>query len=75
MITDFFDGPSDYPLVVAKFDYTSRTDADLSFAKGDILCIINSDDDDWWLAGNSSNEEGYIPSSYVAEYQSLDSQK
>jgi len=51
---------------VAKFKYSSRTNDDLGFKKGEMLYILNTDDDDWWLARNKSNKEGYIPSNHVA---------
>ena len=67
---------SSYPLFVAKFDYASRTDDDLGFKKGDSLYIINTDDDDWWFAkAKHSNQEGYIPSNYVAEFNSLEAEE
>ena len=56
------------PVVVAKYDYSARTDGDLGFKRGDLLFIMNSDDEDWWLArAKHSGQEGYIPSNYVAE--------
>ena len=56
------------PVVVAKYDYSARTDGDLSIQRGDLLYIMNSDDEDWWLArAKHSGQEGYIPSNYVAE--------
>ena len=49
---------------MAKFDYLSRTEEELGFVKGEILCVLNTDDEDWWLARNTSNDEGYIPSNH-----------
>ena len=55
-------------LFVAKYDYSARTDRDLSIQRGDLLYIMNFDDEDWWLArAKHSGQEGYIPSNYVAE--------
>ena len=62
---------SNYPLFIAKYNYTARTDFDLSFKKGDLLHIVRVDDDGWWLARRSNSQEGCIPSSYVKEYKSL----
>jgi hypothetical protein len=59
---------------VALFDYTARTDRDLSFKKCDIL-QVNEDDkktNGWWLA-TLEGKRGYIPSSYVARLDSIDS--
>lgn len=65
-----------YPLFVGKYDYSSRTDDDLSFKKGDLLYIINTDEGDWWFAkSKQTGQEGYIPNNYVAEYKSLDAEE
>ena len=65
-----------YPLFVGKYDYSSRTDDDLSFKKGDLLYIINTDEGDWWFArSKSTGQEGYIPNNYVAENDSLDAKE
>ena len=54
------------PLFVGKYDYSSRTDDDLSFKKGDLLYIINRDEGDWWYARSKhSGQEGYVPSNLV----------
>ena len=61
------------PLYVGKYDYSARTAEDLSFKKGDLLYILNTDDEDWWFARTKhSGQEGYIPSNYVGEYNTLD---
>ena len=55
-----------YPIHAAIYDYTSRTDEDLNFEKGDLLCIINAEDNDWWFArSEKTGMEGYIPSNYI----------
>jgi len=60
-----------YPVFIGKYSYSARTNVDLSFKKGDLLCIIRNDDDGWWLAQTKdSSQQGYIPSSYVKEYKS-----
>jgi len=65
-----------YPLFVGKYDYSSRTDDDFSFKKGDLMYIINNDDDDWWLARvKHSGQEGYIPSNYVVDFNLLDAEE
>ena len=62
-----------YPTFVAKYDYDARIHEDLSFKKGDLMYIINSDEGDWWHAhSKNSGNEGYIPSNYVTEYKPLD---
>ena len=65
-----------YPLFVAKYGYASRTDDDLGFKKGDSLYIIDMDDSDWWLAkAKHTGRQGYIPSNYVAEFNSLEAEE
>ena len=62
-----------YPLYVGKYEYSARTAEDLSFKKGDLLYILNTDDEDWWFArAKHSGQEGYIPSNHVGEYNTLD---
>ena len=65
-----------YPIFVGKANYDSRTDDDLSFRKGDLMYIINTDEGDWWFArSKDGGKEGYIPSGYVTEYKSLDDEE
>ena len=65
-----------YPLFVAKYGYASRTDDDLGFKQGDSLYILDMDDSDWWLAkAKHTGQEGYIPSNYVAEFNSLEAEE
>ena len=67
---------SNYPLFVGKYDYSSKTDGDLNFKKGDLLYIINTDEGDWWFArSKSTGQEGYIPNNFVTEYNSLDAEQ
>ena len=37
--------------VVAKYDYSPRTDEDLSLTKGEVLTVFD-DSGDWWFARN-----------------------
>ena len=65
-----------YLLFVGKYDYSSRTDDDLSFKKEDLLYIMNTDEGDWWYArSKATGQEGYIPNNYIAEYKSLDAEE
>lgn len=61
-------------LCTALFDYNARTEGDLTFRKGDTLHIID-DSGDWWIAKFlTSNQEGYIPSNYVAPVKTIDAE-
>jgi len=66
-----------FPLFVGKYNYNSRADDELSFKKGDLLYIINTDEGDWWYARSKhTNQEGYIPNNYVVELnRPLDTEK
>ena len=58
-----------YQLFCGKYDYSARTDDDLSFKKGDLLYILSTDKGDWWFArSKDTGQKGYVPSNYVAKY-------
>ncbi|CAL8394249.1 unnamed protein product [Gadus morhua 'NCC'] len=63
---------------VALFDYAARTEDDLSFNTGDKLEALDKSAGDWWVAraltGLSVNQQGYIPSNYVAPVESIESE-
>ena len=55
-----------HPLYVATHTFSSESDGDLNFKKGDQLYIINQDSKNWWYArAKDSGQEGYIPINYV----------
>ena len=57
-----------YPLYIAKYDYASRSDNEMSFKRGDQFFIINNDNKDWWYArAKHSGEEGHVPNNYVTK--------
>lgn len=63
-------------IYVALYDYDARTNEDLSFKKGERLQVLDNTDGDWWLAKSMTTQrEGYIPSNYVAQEQSIKSQE
>ena len=67
---------SNFPLYVAKYDYDAGTDDDLSLRKGDYIFVISTEEGDWWYARNKETEkEGYVPSNYIAECQSLEAEE
>eukprot|EP00045_Choanoeca_perplexa_P006657 m.57320 g.57320 ORF g.57320 m.57320 type:complete len:503 (+) comp13722_c0_seq1:274-1782(+) len=60
---------------IALYDYDARTKDDLNFKKGEKLVILNNSDGDWWQARSLATQQtGYIPSNYVAEVQSIESE-
>ena len=63
-------------IFVGLYDYDARISEDLSFKKGERLQIINTADGDWWYARSlTTNQEGYIPSTYVAPDKSYEAEE
>uniref|UniRef100_A0A673B8X6 Tyrosine-protein kinase n=1 Tax=Sphaeramia orbicularis TaxID=375764 RepID=A0A673B8X6_9TELE len=58
---------------VALYDYSARTEEDLSFNTGDRLEALDKSAGDWWfaraLSGVSAAKQGYIPANYVARWR------
>ena len=46
------------------YDFTGRTDRELTFKKDDVLVVFNQASDDWW-EGAYRGKEGLIPDKYV----------
>lgn len=65
-------------LYVALYDYSARTEEDLSFNTGDTLEALDKSTGDWWYAravnGVSASRQGYIPANYVAPVESIDAE-
>eukprot|EP00043_Microstomoeca_roanoka_P012116 m.116281 g.116281 ORF g.116281 m.116281 type:complete len:209 (-) comp15396_c0_seq3:324-950(-) len=53
-----------FPKVRALYDYTARSEHELSFNKGDVLTVHEIRDDDWW-EGELDGKEGFIAAKYV----------
>lgn len=70
--------PADTELYVALYDYSARTEEDLSFNAGDTLEALDKSAGEWWyaraLTGISASQKGYIPANYVAPVESLDAE-
>ncbi|XP_023688142.1 SLIT-ROBO Rho GTPase-activating protein 2 isoform X2 [Paramormyrops kingsleyae] len=49
---------------IARFDYTGRTDRELSFKKGASLLLFHRASSDWW-AGRHNGIDGLVPHQYV----------
>lgn len=63
---------------IALYDYSARTDQDLSFNAGDTLDALDKSAGDWWYAkavtGISASKKGYIPANYVASVESINAE-
>ncbi|KAM6915322.1 tyrosine-protein kinase FRK [Xenentodon cancila] len=69
---------ADRDLYIALYDYSARTEEDISFNAGDTLEALDKSTGDWWLAraltGISACKQGYIPANYVAPVESVDAE-
>ena len=76
-IQDLRSSPADCRILVACYDYEPRTHEDLGFRKGEILeTTVKWMTGDWWFARSKSTKKlGYVPSNYVAESKSLESEE
>ena len=69
-------GQQSAAIFIGLYDYEARISEDLSFKKGERLQIINTADGDWWYARSLiTNQEGYIPSTYVAPDKSYEAEE
>lgn len=63
---------------IAQYDYSARTEEDLSFHAGDTLEALDKSAGEWWFAravtGVSAFKQGYIPANYVAPVESIDAE-
>lgn len=49
---------------VAQFDFTARSQRELSFKKGDHLCLYTQVSGDWWK-GSKDGRGGLVPDKYI----------
>ena len=67
---------SRYSLYRGKYDFYSEDDNYLSFKKEDLMYMLNMVEEDWWFArSKQTGQEGYVPSNYVAEFNTLDAEE
>ena len=60
------------PIHVAKFDFEAPSARDMNFKSGTKMFIIDKSEGNWWYARNLETlEEGYVPSNYISEGESL----
>ena len=62
-------------LYVGKYDYHARKTNELSFKKGDVMYTTRSDGDWWYAQLCDSGQEGYVPSNFIAEFNSLNAEE
>ncbi|XP_056324410.1 SLIT-ROBO Rho GTPase-activating protein 2 isoform X3 [Danio aesculapii] len=58
------DDESDPIEAIARFDYSGRTNRELSFKKGASLLLYHRASDDWW-EGRHNGTEGLVPHQYI----------
>lgn len=52
---------------VAKYNYTSTRQDELSLIKGMSVIVITKENDGWWQGKNNDGDVGWFPSNYVEE--------
>ena len=61
---------------VAKYDYDNMAENHLSFRKGEIMYVTDQSDEGWWLAKSWNGEQtGYVPSNYLAKWNTLNAEE
>uniref|UniRef100_A0AAR2LDY2 SLIT-ROBO Rho GTPase-activating protein 1 n=1 Tax=Pygocentrus nattereri TaxID=42514 RepID=A0AAR2LDY2_PYGNA len=64
------DDESDPIEAIARFDYSGRTNRELSFKKGASLLLYHRASDDWW-EGRHNGTDGLIPHQYIVVQDTL----
>ncbi|KAJ8332002.1 hypothetical protein SKAU_G00430190 [Synaphobranchus kaupii] len=62
-------GGSGQLVVKARFNFKQNNEDELSFSKGDVICVTRQEDGGWW-EGTISGRTGWFPSNYVREVKS-----
>ena len=69
-------GQQSAAIFIGLYDYEAKIGDELSFKKGERLQIINTAYGDWWYGRSlTTNQEGYIPSTYVAPDKSYEAEE
>jgi len=55
---------ADVKEAIAQYDFTARTERELSFKKGDVLVLYHQVSPDWW-EGHIAGKDGLIPDKYI----------
>ena len=53
--------------VMVRFDFRAVDENDISVQRGEIVRVMNKDDSDWWWIARDDGQEGFVPSSYLAQ--------
>ena len=56
-----------HPIFVAKYDYSAGRVGDLSFKKGDLLCVMSKEGDWWYARALSTGVKGYVPRNFILD--------
>lgn len=49
------------------YDYRGQRSDELTIFKGDVITVLYKDNDNWWMGELPDGQQGFFPSSYVAE--------
>lgn len=52
---------------MAMYDYRAQRSDELTIFKGDVITVLYKDNDNWWMGELPDGQQGFFPSSYVAE--------
>ncbi|XP_066571275.1 rho guanine nucleotide exchange factor 6 isoform X2 [Amia ocellicauda] len=58
-------------MVKARFNFKQNNEDELSFGKGDIICVTRMEEGGWW-EGTLNGKTGWFPSNYVREIKPSD---
>uniref|UniRef100_A0A3B3Z341 Osteoclast-stimulating factor 1 n=1 Tax=Poecilia mexicana TaxID=48701 RepID=A0A3B3Z341_9TELE len=61
-------------LVKARFAFQPTNEDELSFSKGDVICVTKQVEGGWW-EGSLNDKTGWFPSNYVRELKGADKPK
>ncbi len=64
LITEFVYIESETLEATAQFDFTARSQRELSFKKGDVLTLYTQVSSDWWK-GTKDGRDGLVPDKYI----------
>ncbi|XP_046895922.1 rho guanine nucleotide exchange factor 6 isoform X1 [Hypomesus transpacificus] len=59
-------GGGGHLMVKARFNFKQNNEDELSFNKGDLICVMRQEEGGWW-EGSLNGRNGWFPSNYVRE--------